>query len=288
MFKNQWSNEELRYLQDNYLEKSNKEMAKVLGRTQKAIQVKLSKLGLVRPDKYFYNKDFFEKIDTEEKAYWLGFLYADGYVALKSANRNAEVGIEIASKDIQHLRKFNKSLQGNVEVHERKRTGVIKPTNSIVSFRLYSKKMVLDLIKHGCVQNKTFIIRFPDISQKLKWAFVRGYFDGDGSVYRDIGRKFIGFNFTSGSKGFLEDLRNFLYKEGIYAYLSVENRKDNRFKETHKSYKLLITGMNNAYCFGQKLYKDANIFLDRKKEKFDLAVEEYNIKQRSINRPYRR
>ena len=288
MFKNQWSNEELRYLQDNYLENSNKEMAKVLGRTQKAVQVKLSKLGLVRPDKYFYNKDFFEKIDTEEKAYWLGFLYADGYVSLNPKIRNAEIGIEIASKDIQHLRKFNKSLHGNVEVHERCKTGVITPTDNIVSFRLYCKKMAIDLIKLGCVQNKTSVIRFPDISSELNWAFVRGYFDGDGSIYKDVRRKFIGFNFTSGSKGFLEDLRNFLYKEGIYAYLSIENRKDSRFKETHESYKLLVTGMNNAYCFGQKLYKDANIFLDRKKEKFDLVVEEYNIKQRSIDRPYRR
>lgn len=285
---NQWTDEEIKYLQDNYLTKSNKEMGEFLGRTQKAVQVKLSKLGLLRPDKYDYNRNFFEKIDTEEKAYWLGFLYADGYVSLNPETRNAEVGIEIASKDVQHLRKFNKSLHGNIEVHERHRTGIITPTDSIVSFRLYCKKMVLDLIKLGCVQNKTFVIRFPNIPQELKWAFVRGYFDGDGSIYRDIGRKFIGFNFTCGSKEFLEDLREFLFEQEIYAYLSVEERNDDRFKEIRPSYKLLITGMNNAFCFGQKLYKDANVFLDRKKDKYDLAVKEYNIKQRSINRPYRR
>jgi len=49
--------------------------------------------------------------------------------------------------------------------------------------RITSKEMVSDLIKHGCFPNKTFTLRFPNINQKLIHHFMRGYFDGDGSIY---------------------------------------------------------------------------------------------------------
>ena len=51
----------------------------------------------------FMNRYIFEKIDTEEKAYWLGFLYADGYVI---ADRDA-FGVALSIKDINHLYKLN-------------------------------------------------------------------------------------------------------------------------------------------------------------------------------------
>lgn len=284
----EWSKEELEFLKNNYLELSNEDIAKNIGRTKKAIQVKLSKMGLVRPDKYYYDKRFFENINREDKAYWLGFLYADGYVHI--TDRNAETGIELSAIDIDHLKKFNKSLKGNITPTIRKeRNGIIKSTYGIASFRLYSRQMAQDLISHGCIENKTFYIEFPEFNEsKLTWAFIRGYFDGDGSMYRDVGRKFIGFSFTCGSQKFLQGLRDFLYKEGIYGYLSEEQRKDERFHKTSMVYKLLITGLNNAYSFGEKLYNEANIYLDRKKVKYTKAVQEYSVKERTQNRPYRK
>lgn len=286
MTKKEWSKDQIDFLRNNYLSMSNDEISKTIGRTRKAVQVKLSKLGLKRPDKYYYNKRFFQCIDTKEKAYWLGFLYADGYVCISESN--SEVGVELSVVDVNHLKKFNKALEGNIQPMLRKeRKGVIKPTQGIVSFRIYSKEMAQDLISNGCTQNKTFSIKFPSFENRgLMWSFIRGYFDGDGSVYRDIGRKFIGFNFTSGSKEFLEGLKKFLYEDGIYGYLSEENRKDNRFQKNSKSYKLLITGMNNAYRFGEKLYEQATIFLDRKKVRYDNSIKEYNIKERIKLRPY--
>lgn len=285
---NEWTVEELKYLTQNYLSQSNQEIADVLTRTSKAVQVKLSKLGLKRPEKYCYDHTFFEKIDTEEKAYWLGFLYADGYVT--QGTRNAEVGIELSARDIEHLKKFNKSLKGNITPTIRQRkAGKINSTDGIASFRLYNKKMVEDLIKLGCVENKTFVIKMPDIQDKfLIWHFIRGYFDGDGSIYLDKSHGFIGFNFASGSDLMLKQLREFLYKEGIYAYFSVEDRKDSRFETEHKSYKLLITGMNNAYSFGMKLYENSNIYLTRKRLRFDNYVKQFDIDSRCKNRPYRR
>lgn len=284
----EWDKRELQYLRDNYLAESNQDIAKKLGRSPKAVQVKLSKLGLKRPDKYSYNVNFFDKIDGEEKAYWLGFLYADGYVC--QCERNSEVGIELSARDVEHLRKFNKSLNGNISPSfKNRKEGKIHSTDGIVSFRIYNKKMVEDLIKWGCTKNKTFSIKMPPIKDvELIWHFIRGYFDGDGSIYIDKTRDFIGFNFSSGSKEMLEQLRTFLYENGVYSYLSIEKRKDDRFDTAHECYKLLITGMNNAFTFGEKIYKNSTIFLDRKRQKFDNAVEQYNINERCKNRLYRR
>ena len=283
----QWTKEDIDILQDNYLSMSNKQLGNLLGRTEKAVQVKMHKLGLKRPDKYYYDKDFFRVIDTEEKAYWLGFMYADGYV--QNTKLNAEVAIELTARDTNHLRKFNKSLHGNIEPTIRFRiTGNIIAKDGIASFRIYCKSMAKDLISHGCVPNKTFVIEMPELSKELLPHFVRGYFDGDGSMYKDISRNFIGFNFTSGSEKMMQGLQAYLYSQGIYAYFRKETPNKLNFSEVHEQYRLLITGMNNAFNFGQFLYNEATIFLDRKREKYFEALKEYNIIERSHNRPYRR
>lgn len=288
MYKNnKWSNEELEFLKNNYLVKSNSELAKILNRTVKAVQVKLSKMDLRRPDKYSYNKEFFKDINSAEKAYWLGFMYADGYVTI--GKTNAEIAIELNPNDAEHLKKFNKSLEGNVPINYREHKSTFSDITKTVNIRLYSREMAEDLIKNGCYQNKTFKIKFPDfIATKFLWDFVRGYFDGDGSIYLDKQRKFISFNFTCGSKEFIFGLKDFLNNNGIYAYYTEDNRKDNKFKEQHTRYKLLINGMNNAYCFGEKLYQNSELFLNRKREKYELLKKNFNIEERIKKRPYRR
>ena len=77
--KNYWTEFELQYLKENYEKMPKSEIATVLGRTPNAVQVKANRLGLEKPEKYFYNKRFFQNINLEEKAYWLGFFFADGY-----------------------------------------------------------------------------------------------------------------------------------------------------------------------------------------------------------------
>ena len=100
----QWNKEEIKFLKDNYKDMSYKEIAIKLNRTENAIKVKTNKLGLIK-SKYIYNKDYFKVIDSEEKAYWLGFIYADGYVCANDTG--SELGIELQVGDIEHLKKFN-------------------------------------------------------------------------------------------------------------------------------------------------------------------------------------
>ena len=114
---NKWKEEDIKFLKENYKNFTNKELAQILNRTKTAISIKLSKLGL-KKTKYYYNEDYFETIDSEEKAYWLGFLYADGYISKTTCC--SELGIELQKNDYNHLQKFNKSIKGNIEVKYRK------------------------------------------------------------------------------------------------------------------------------------------------------------------------
>ena len=74
--------------------------------------------------KHNLNKEYFKNIDTEEKAYWLGFIYADGYI-IKS-EKNYELGIELNYKDVEHLNKFNSIFNNYYKVTKR-----IKSYNSV-------------------------------------------------------------------------------------------------------------------------------------------------------------
>lgn len=117
--------------------------------------------------KYTLNASYFSKIDTEEKAYWLGFISADGHVS------DEAIEINIQKKDEQHLVKFLKAVDSN---------SVIKYQDNAVCIDIYSKQMVADLRKLGFMHNKSETQTFPDIPENLHVHFIRGLFDGDGSI----------------------------------------------------------------------------------------------------------
>lgn len=278
-----WTEEEKRFLKNNFNDMTNAELSEKMNRTKSAIQTKLNDLGLKRFDKYFYNKNFFEKIDTEEKAYWFGFICADGYVVL--GDTNAEVGIELTWRDSSHLKKFNKSLQGNIPVTKKKerKNARICPKDGIASFRIYSVKMVNDLIRLGCVQRKSSSLEFPIIPNEFFFSFVRGYFDGNGSVISNNQTDTFRFSFSTGSLKMAQGLVEELKKHGVLSYYCVEKeRKDNRFKNQirKKAYKVYITGLRNSLTFFLCLYKDASIYLERKLNKAISLIESRNLIQR--------
>ena len=275
-----WSEEEIQKLKENYSTHSFKELMEILpGRNRNAIQLKASKLGITER-KNVFDFRFFENIDTEEKAYWLGFFYADGFVldSSNSHSRNYEAGIKLYKGDYKHLKKFNKSINGNLQVTFETRTCSFngKPQESC-NIRCYSKEMVHDLESHGCVQNKTFIIEVPDIDANLMQHFIRGFFDGDGCICTDSAiRKTVAINFCSASLKMLEQMRTILYKEGISSYITDEKGRN--------TYRLYIRGMQNADKMWNYMFSDATIYLDRKVEKKKRLYEEYDLAQRLLRR----
>lgn len=277
-----WSNEDYLFLRENYENLTYKEIGEKIGKTKSAVQNKMRILGLQKPDKYFYNKHFFDVIDTEEKAYWLGFFYADGYVCRTSTN--AEVAIELQETDAGHLKKLNKSMNGNVApvIRKRKREGV-DHEYGIASIRFYSIDLFNGLNVNGCCERKTDKIMLPKLSNQLTWCFLRGFFDGDGCLVLNKSRNALKFDFCSSSLVILEQIKAFLFENGIYSYINQQKNGHGTFKTTMPNYRLYISGLENSYLFGQKLYQDATIYLDRKFNKYNFIVLEYNIPYRIKN-----
>lgn len=261
----EWEEKEIEFLRINYINMSRKELAKSLSRTESSIQCKMRRLGLKKESVYHYDKDFFNKIDTEEKAYWLGFIYADGYIVYNEKSRNYEVSIELSSKDKEHLKKFNKSINGNIEVvdSERECFGKMFTASSI---RLYSKEMTTDLMNNKIVQNKTHSGIYPNIlelEEHLIIHFIRGFFDGDGCI--TISNKkhgYIRMDFTSINECILKDIRNYLFEKYNIKSSIHEEKIVGISKEIR--YRLCFYGKYNTFNFGNLMYNDSNIFLDRK------------------------
>lgn len=143
--------------------------------------------------------DYFENIGTKQKAYWLGFLYADGYLVKTGRKGEPQIGILLSRKDEKQIDKFCENLGLD---SARKSYRIIEGTRRIgILFRC--QRMSNDLMKHGVTFRKSKIIQYPKTSlptRELELAFLLGYYDGDGIQNRTI--------ITSGSRRFLEQIRN--------------------------------------------------------------------------------
>lgn len=218
--------------------------------------------------KYNVNDFYFNKIDTEEKAYWLGFLMADGCIHERAGQDRLSLVLNI--KDKNHLEKFKKSLsfEGPINDYTKKSGLFIGLVHSFV--RITSQLLVDDLAKVGCIPRKTLTLEFPLIDDSLIHHFIRGYFDGDGSVFISNERHWrnnnifpvIHFRFI-GTKAFLSELDKKINLSG-----RIIQTKGSRV------YELSYKRNKKAKLFYEYLYKDATIFLERKKDIFENHLQE--------------
>ena len=205
--------------------------------------------------KYYCDQNFFEAINTEEKAYFLGYLYADGYV--RERKRSSEVRLKLHRQDKAIIEEFNRTIKGNYPITDEKNTNCVKIT-------IGSKKMVGDLIKVGCVQAKSLILTFPHwLEEGLLNHFIRGYFDGDGSISMTHGNpNEPRINFVS-SHSFIISLRGILSKKCGLSKV--------RIMPQGRAYELPYAGRLQVMRVYQFLYHRATVFLKRKKDRFELC-----------------
>ncbi|MEG0297282.1 MAG: NUMOD1 domain-containing DNA-binding protein [Clostridium sp.] len=219
-------------------------------------------------NRYTQDDAYFQKIDTERKAYWLGFLYADGCVHDYSENQNY-LHIHLHPDDRYLLEAFVKDLKSDRIVSTNDRGYAVLVVNS--------NRIGKDLIKLGCVPRKSNILKFPtnDIVPKpLIKDFIRGYMDGDGciSTYMKLKK---GRNVPS----FICEIK-FI---GTYDMLDGINRYFNSQKEilinkhSPTTYQISFAGRKYRNIV-DSLYKDATIYMTRKKEKWDGFVTYMNNK----------
>ena len=220
-------------------------------------------------NRYKIKDDFFQ-IWSNEMAYVLGFLYADGTIIDAKSSRTQYIAFSSKDKNILDSVKF--LLQSKHPIYIRPpqktlhRNGKIYESSKSFCLRIGNRKMFADLKKIGLTPNKSKTIKFPtNIPNKYLSHFIRGYFDGDGCIYlqRSKGKtqkliiKKLSIIFTSGSKIFLEGLNSSLRK-------NIELNQ-NKVYNSHWSYELRYSTSDTIKLF-KFLYKDLskNTYLKRK------------------------
>lgn len=262
---------------ENYINKelSYKEIAKIFNVNEKTIKINAKKYGLTSKigsqgaRKHKFNERYFENIDSEEKAYWLGFIAADGCVYKNKQSYRLQINLK--GSDIDHLKKFQKAICSDYKITEKK---VGKAQSNTCQLKINSTKMCNDLIKNNIIERKSIIFEPPILNKNLMNHFIRGYFDGDGCicVYKV---KFIRNNHKYintkccinivGTEQFLTELKKILENNNIKCNSKLYKRHKERFNNIRT---LMISGKQNCKSFYKFAYKDSNVFLLRKYEKF--------------------
>lgn len=208
--------------------------------------------------KYKFNEFYFKEINTPEKAYFLGLLYADGSISEKKNG----CSLKLKEEDKYIIETFKKELNLQKPLYYRKSELIIgtkyigKPQYKL---EINSKPFIEDLIRLGCTPNKSLNLKFPQ-NMNFMADFIRGYFDGDGCIYNS--QKRIMLNFV-GSEDFCKGLSVYLQNNfGI----SSKPKKEKR----GKSWYLFIMKIKDVLKFCNIIYYDKNcIKLLRKYKKFE-------------------
>ena len=229
---------------------SSTQLVKIFQCNKKTIYRALKHNNLLLPNlgkfkrKYNLKDNFFNKLNPTS-AYWLGFIAADGCIS----KRDSSLAIGLNSVDKCHLEKFLRALGCNGQIHKYDKTNSVKVS-------IYSKPITDCLTSYGITPNKSLTIERVDVPTHLASHFIRGIYDGDGSL---TGTKRTHVQFMiAGNKPFLEYIQGILIKQCNLNCVKI-------YPLQSKVYKLQYTGIQ-IFRILDYLYKDSNscIRLDRK------------------------
>jgi hypothetical protein len=224
--------------------------------------------------KYTCNQDYFDVIDNERKAYFLGLIYADGCVSIRKIKNKPNtftyvMRICLKKTDDYLLKELSLDIFGMDLVKYYKYKGKKSKYEDSASLCVYNKYLCESLIRIGCVPRKSLILELPQqqvIPEQFFHHFIRGYFDGDGTVgaYKDrtkrVYNKILSYGFC-GSKNFMVGLKEFFLKKfGIHSSL-VED-KITTFST------LSIAAQPSIKVLFSYMYNNASIFMLRKHDRF--------------------
>jgi hypothetical protein len=215
---------------------------------------------------YLCNDNIFS-VENEKAFYLAGFIAADG--SLQKRQYSKILKITLSKTDFQHLEKIRDLMDSNNPIKEY----IVPPSELIpteqrcVEIQIVSKQIFDDLAKFNIVPNKTDIYKFPKwlIDHPLVNHFMRGYFDGDGCISRcglGEGRTVIQKSISMlGTKSFIRTFRDVLAKNSKLSLAKMYIHNDSVWAFRY-------TGNGNAKKIYDFLYKDATVYLDRKRDKF--------------------
>ncbi|MFO7880956.1 MAG: LAGLIDADG family homing endonuclease [Kosmotogaceae bacterium] len=242
---------------------STNDLAKLYNTSQANIQ-RLLKNRNIKPlksnsewsRKYNLNENYFDKIDSEDKAYFLGLLYADGCNYYEKGN---SISINLQEEDKYILDKFRKLINTDKPLYYKKPRK--ENHKGLYSLYINSEHISFKLIKLGMWSAKAHTLKFPtnnQVPKKLIKHFIRGYFDGDGSVESKWRSSLMS------SKYFCTTLQDYLFKN----YQIISKLKKRFPDQIDSSVSLIFEGKLESNKFLNLIYKDATIYLERKYNKY--------------------
>ena len=227
---------------------------------------------------YKIDNNFFNDISDEVRAYWLGFLYADGSVSKK------ETSVTITLKDREHLEKLKSLVQPALPIRV-----VSVNSRGYYSITFASVSLVKALITHGCVPQKTLKLKFPDgVQKELLPHFIRGYFDGDGCLTGSY-QKGQKRNKVKKWKWSIVSTENFCKSvQVILSELGIHSKIDQRHKDNEITKNLNVCGRKNIAIVMAYIYGGANVYLDRKLDKYKEFLQELAVVEtlKNVNRKF--
>lgn len=248
-----------------------KQVGERVGKSKSGVQYTLKKYSIPTNrtyldyhfKKYACNEEFFKTIDTEEKAYFLGFIMADGCVM----EERSVVTLTIHEKDIEILEKFKKALNSTYPIR--------KCGNHYVRIEFCSQIMVKDLVNLGVKSRKTKKLKMPLLENKDMYRhLIRGYFDGDGSIWYDKSSNSYSIQFI-GTENVLNSMK---------LIMNWSNNKLRATSEEKVIFRLGYRGNVKVSEIMSELYEGATVYLKRKHERFQKCLElrKYNEENKNI------
>lgn len=208
--------------------------------------------------KSYINQDYFEDIDTPEKAYWLGFIAANGYII------GHELNIQLQKRDKKHLQKFSDAINGNLTIRDINGKNNFGTEYFHYRISISSKKMTTDLAKYGIIPKKSLILKRPNIDPSLYQYWIIGYLDGGGCISKN--KKKIRVSFT-GTMDVLIFIKEYLNSKAV---ISLEHR-------CQHTYNIQVENDVSINFLIKTDYANLPFALERKKQIVSLYLNGSNI-----------